>query len=217
MAKFFGKCCDENNSPHRGRPRCNERHESILKAATNLFMERGFDGTSMDAVAKEAGVSKQTVYSHFSKKENLFSSSITHKMEDYFPDSRLIIESGLSLEEELTIVATQFAALLMSDDAMCVFRLLVNEASKGPHLAEIFWEAGPAVMLARLVNFLNAWQKKGALKIDDTEEAAKLMINLLKGLLHFELSIGLIEKVSDEELRVSVKSSVEVFLKLYRA
>lgn len=217
MAKFFGKCCDENNSPHRGRPRCNERHESILKAATNLFMERGFDGTSMDAVSKEAGVSKQTVYSHFSKKENLFSASITHKIEDYFPDSRLIIESGLSLEEELTIVATQFAALLMSDDAMCVFRLLVNEASKGPHLAEIFWEAGPAVMLARLVNFLNAWQKKGALKIDDTEEAAKLMINLLKGHLHFELSIGLREKVSDEELRASVKDSVEVFLKLYRA
>ena len=178
-------------------------------------MERGFEGTSMDAVAKEAGVSKQTVYSHFSTKENLFSSSITHKLEDYFPDGDLSIAEGMSLEEELSVVSTQFAALLMSDDAISVFRLLVNEAPKGSHLAEIFWDAGPRVMLGRLVAFLDKWIQRGALSIEDVDEAAKLMINLLKGHLHFERSIGLINEVRQEDLRKSVKVSVTNFLKLY--
>lgn len=216
MTKFFGKLCDDKNGSHRGRPRCNERHESILKAATELFMERGFAGTSMDAVAKQAGVSKQTVYSHFDKKENLFSASITHKMADYFPEGDFVALAERSLEEELTIIATQYANLLMSEDAMCVFRLLVSEAPKGPHLAEIFWEAGPKVMLGRLMGFLDMWQKRGALKIDNIEEAAKLMVHLLKGHSHFELSIGLIDKVGDEDLMASVKGSVANFLKLYQ-
>ena len=171
----------------------------------------------MDAVAKTAGVSKQTVYSHFSTKENLFSSAITFKMEDYFPSDDLAIEGDMPLEEELACVASRFVALLMSDDAMNVFRLLVNEAPKGPQLAEIFWEAGPKVMLSRLCAFLAKWEKRGALKVDDLEEAAKLMINLLKGHLHFELSIGLIDHVSDADLQAAVTSSVTNFLKIYRA
>lgn len=217
MTRVFSKYCDENDGRHRGRPRCDERHKAILEAATFLFMERGFEGTSMDAIAKQAGVSKQTVYSHFSTKDNLFSSAITHKMEDYFPQGDFIIEGSASLEEELTIVASQYANLLMSEDAMSVFRLLVSEAPKGPHLAEIFWEAGPTVMLGRLIAFLNTWQERGALKIDNLEKAAIFMIHLLKGHYHYELSIGLIDHVSPEDLQASVKESVATFLKLYQA
>ena len=217
LTGLISTCCDEGDGRHRGRPLCNERHKAILEAATALFMERGFDGTSMDAIAKGADVSKQTVYSHFSTKDNLFSSAITHKMEDYFPQGNFVIAEGGSLEEEFTIVASQYANLLMSEDAMSVFRLLVSEAPKGSHLAEIFWEAGPTVMLGRLMAFLEKWQQKGALKIDDTEDASKFMINLLKGHSHFELSIGLIDKISEDDLKASVKSSVAIFLKLYSA
>ncbi len=217
MTKVFGACCDQDDSPQRGRPRCNERNKSILQAATTLFMERGFGGTSMDAVAKEAGVSKQTVYSHFAAKENLFSAAITHKIEDYFPLGDFDTKGDASLEEELTLVATQYSNLLMSEDSMAVFRLLVSEAPKGSQLAEIFWEAGPEVMLRRLIGFLSKWQKKGELNIDNMEKAASFMVHQLKGHLHFELSIGLIDKVSDEELRDSVKDSVSTFLKIYQA
>lgn len=217
MTKLVSECCGGKHDRHRGRPLCNERHKAILEAATSLFMERGFGGTSMDAVAKEADVSKQTVYSHFSTKDNLFSSAITHKMEDYFPQGNFVIAEGGSIEEELTIVASQYANLLMSEDAMSVFRLLVSEAPKGSHLADIFWEAGPTVMLGRLVAFLQKWQERGALKIDNFEKAAIFIIHLLKGHYHYELSIGLIDHVSPEDLQASVRDSVAIFLKLYRA
>ena len=77
------------------------------------------------------------------------------------------------------------------------------------HPEDWFW--------TRLTGFIEKWQQRGALKIDNIEDAAKFIINLLKGHSHFELSIGLIDKVSDEDLKASVKSSVAIFLKLYRA
>ena len=59
-----------------GRPKDLEKRAAILAAAKQLFPEQGFDGTSMDAIATAAGVSKLTVYSHFTDKEGLFVEAI---------------------------------------------------------------------------------------------------------------------------------------------
>src|SRR5688572_21608958 len=60
----------------RGRPLDAGKHEQILAAATEAFLQRGFDGTSMDLVARRAKVSKVTVYTHFHSKEALFGAII---------------------------------------------------------------------------------------------------------------------------------------------
>ena len=60
---------DTSTPAARGRPKDPAKRAAILDAAEKLFLSQGFTGTSMDAVAKEAGVSKLTVYSHFSDKE----------------------------------------------------------------------------------------------------------------------------------------------------
>ena len=70
---------------NRGRPKDPAKRAAILEAAKTLFLAGGFSGTSMDAVAKEAGVSKLTVYSHFSDKETLFSAAIEAKCQNMLP------------------------------------------------------------------------------------------------------------------------------------
>lgn len=206
----------EKSKPARGRPRDTEKNTAIIDAASQLFLENGFDGTSMDEVAKRAGVSKQTVYSHFSSKEQLFGDAIHITIEKYFPDEVLKNVEARTLEADLTAVATKFASLLMSKDAMAMHRVLVAAAHKGPGLAEIFWEAGPKEMIVKLGGFLQVWVDKGELEIDDLEKAAGLLISLLKGKLHFEMSIGLFDHVSDEALQAHVDDSVACFLKLYK-
>src|SRR5690348_17437726 len=62
-----------------GRPKDLEKRAAILEAAKRLFPQHGFEGTSMDAVAAEAGVSKLTVYSHFGGKEALFIETVRCK------------------------------------------------------------------------------------------------------------------------------------------
>jgi len=203
--------------PARGRPRDASKNSAIVNAASRLFMEKGFDGTSMDGVAKRAGVSKQTVYSHFSSKELLFSESIHAAIAKYYPDLVLSKIEKHSFETDLRAVCENYARLLMSEDAMAMYRVLVAAAAKGPGLAKIFWESGPKDMQQKMQDFLQIWVERGELKINDTEKASSRLITLLKGKAHFQQAIGLIASVSEEQLQANVDEAVEAFLRLYRA
>ena len=210
------KGAEDQSKPSRGRPRDVEKNRAIIDAASRLFLENGFDGTSMDEVAKRAGVSKQTVYSHFSSKEQLFGESIHITIEKYFPDQALQEVRSHTLEADLTAVSMRFAHLLMSQDAMAMHRVLVSAAPRGPELAQIFWEAGPAEMIVKLSAFLKYWVDKGELEIDDLEKAGARLISLLKGKPHFEMEIGLRDSVSNDVLEAHVVDVVKCFIKLYR-
>ena len=201
----------------RGRPRDATKNTAIVNAASRLFLENGFDGASMDEVAKRAGVSKQTVYSHFSSKELLFGESIRAAIAKYYPDLALEKIEVHSLEADLRAVCENYARLLLSEDAMAMFRLLVGAAPKGPALAKIFWESGPDDMERKLEEFLQMWVDRGELIINDTHKAANRLITLVKGRPHFMQSIGLTSSVSEEELQTTVDEAVEAFLRIYKA
>lgn len=203
--------------PARGRPRCEAKNSAIMEAASKLFLEKGFEGTSMDEVARVAHVSKQTVYSHFESKEQLFSASVRHTIEGYFIDldfHALHREGFLTGFRKLCLT---YARLLLSEQATATFRLLCANAAMGGDLASIFWDSGPQEMLGRMIDELDYWVGEGALSIDDTEVAAGHLIGLLKGPLQFQLSIGLITAVTLGEIEAHVDSCLRMFLKAYSA
>ncbi len=190
--------------------------QAVLETAGSLFLEKGFAGTSMDEVARQAGVSKQTVYSYFSSKEQLFAAAIRQKVEERRLDTALAELQTHTLETDLMTVGAVYADLLYSEGAVAVQRILVSEAAKGPELATIFWESGPLEMRARLVDFLKTWVDQGELEIDDLTQAARLFMLLLKGELHFSLTIGLLQQVSPQEIQGQVALAVKAFLKMYQ-
>ncbi len=201
----------------RGRPRDAGKNSAIIDAASDMFLELGFDGTSMDGVAKRAGVSKQTVYSHFSSKEQLFGDAIHAAIAAYYPDRALAAVENHTLEADLRAVCYQLATLLMSDRALAMFRLLVTAAAKSPRLGEIFWQSGPADIQKQLAAFLQTWVEKGALTIEDPEKAGQQLVALFKEPAHFKISIGIQPMLSAEEIDACVDDAVASFLKLYRA
>lgn len=69
-----------------GRPKDLAKREAILEAAKALFLSLGYANTSMDAVAAAAGVSKLTVYSHFTDKQTLFCSAVMATCQIQLPD-----------------------------------------------------------------------------------------------------------------------------------
>lgn len=73
--------------------------ENILKAAIELFSEKGYYETSMAAIAEKAGVGKGTLYWYFSSKDEMFKSLITEKIQELQPSIKNIIESGLPAEK----------------------------------------------------------------------------------------------------------------------
>ena len=197
-----------------GRPRSQEKHNAILQVASGLFLKQGFQGTSMDAVARDAGVSKQTVYSHFSNKEALFRACIKSKIASYgFDDGRLPI--GADRRETLLLLVKRFMDLMFDPQVVAMHRVVAGEAQSYPQIALLFFESGPAAVKRAVAQCLKRMVDEGALDIPDLEYGSWLLPNMAFGAFHIRLQFGLIDRVPEGELDAHLRRVVDDFLLLY--
>ena len=150
-----------------GRPKDPAKRRAILDAAKNLFLRNGYDGSSMDAIAAEAGVSKLTVYSHFTDKETLFSAAIKAKCEEQLPELLFELPDDVPLESQLLGIARGFLALINSSESVEMHRMMVSLASQGSKLSRMFYEAGPQRVQEEMELLLRKASERGLLQLDD--------------------------------------------------
>jgi TetR/AcrR family transcriptional repressor of mexJK operon len=199
-----------------GRPKSTEKHAAILEAASTLFLDNGLQGTSMGAVAKAAGVSKQTVYSHFENKEALFRACIRGKIADYgFAEDAPTADGDAP--ELLFRLARRFMDLICDPDVVAMHRLVAAEAGAHPRIAALYFEAGPAATKRAVAAMLKALVARGELRIPDLDYAAWQLANMAFGEFHMQLQFGLIEQVPDDRLDAHLRQVVADFLRLYGA
>ena len=180
-----------------GRPKDQQKRAAILDAAKRLFVERGYNATSMDAVASAAGVSKLTVYSHFGDKDALFTEAVRRKCEEQLPAHIFAADLKGPLREQLLEIARAFFALVTSDDALAVHRTVVANVQQAPQLGSLFWEAGRN------------------LDIPDTRRAATQFFCLLKGESHARMEFGCCAALKRREVDEHVAATVDMFLRAY--
>jgi TetR/AcrR family transcriptional repressor of mexJK operon len=197
-----------------GRPKDLEKRAAILEAAKRLFPQHGFEGTSMDAVAAEAGVSKLTVYSHFGGKEALFIETIRCKCDGLMPRSLFEINVDAPVRGQLLGIARAFFNLMMSDGALGMHRTLVASSQQSPKLARLFWDAGPMQEQAALAELLNKEVAAHQLDIADTRRAASQFFALLKGEHHARMLFGCGQPTT-EEADAHLEATVDMFLRAY--
>ena len=201
--------------PKAGRPKNQEKREQILCSAAELFLLQGFSSTSMDLVAKHASVSKQTVYSHFSNKDALFRAVIDMKCKEYQMDAEHLNAQHLTLEQILFHFGEHLVSLLHDERVIAMNRVVIAEAASNPHVAELFYEAGPENAMSLLTNALLTFSQFKHNK----KRAAFWTItfsNLLKSDFHMRSLIGLPFKLSDAEQKSHVQESVKQLLVLMR-
>lgn len=198
-----------------GRPKSTEKRSAILEAAQRLFLELGFDGASMDKIAALAGVSKLTVYNHFTDKERLFQAAVEQRCREQLPDDLFASLQGGEIERDLREIASRFAALMDSPDSIALHRMMLGDARNAERLGELFWNAGPARIIAGLEAFLKAAVARGDLDIDDTHEAAMQLLHLIKG---ESLACLLCGRTAgpDSGARAHADPVVRMFLRAYR-
>lgn len=120
------------------------KQAQILQGALTIFLQQGYEGTSMDRVAAAAGVSKITIYKHFQDKEGLFTAMIKQVTSQQFE----AVFGSLSLEEPPAIVLRQVATnlldmLAVDDEYIAFLRLIIGESGRFPALAQLFFRALP--------------------------------------------------------------------------
>lgn len=197
-----------------GRSRSEEKHNAVLAAASRLFLQQGLQGTSMDAVAREAGVSKQTVYAHFKSKEELFRACIKAKIVSYgFDEGRLPV--GEDKRERLLLLVKRFMALIFDPEVVAMHRVVAGEAPSYPQVASLFFESGPAAVKRAVGQCLDRMVADGELDVPDIEHASWLLPNMAFGKFHVQLQLGLIDRVPEDVLDRHLRQAVDDFLRLY--
>lgn len=204
-----------------GRPKDMEKRAAILLAAKTLFGEQGYAGTSMDAVARQAGVSKLTVYSHFGDKDSLFREAVRARCRELFPEHLYMADESTSVDKAMLTIAMHHAQLMINPETIGVWRAISsNRTGRGPQLGQMLWEEGPQRVHALLEEFFAELVQQGRLDIDDVSRAATQFMALLKGDLHMKCMLGCEEAAGSRfegEVRENAEAAVRMFLRAYSA
>ncbi|MEO6263365.1 MAG: TetR/AcrR family transcriptional regulator [Luteimonas sp.] len=197
-----------------GRPKDLGKGAAILEAAKRLFTAQGFDGTSMDQIAADAGVSKLTVYSHFGDKETLFAAAVKAYCEQQLPASLFEARPDVPLRERLLQVARAFFAMISSPEAVAGHRVLCTPQMADSPLPQMFWEAGPKRVQDAFAELLRWRIGAGELDIDDVPRAAAQFFTLLKGEPHAQLVFGC-GTFCGRDTEAHLAATVDLFLRAY--
>ncbi|KPX27687.1 TetR family transcriptional regulator [Pseudomonas syringae pv. delphinii] len=203
-------------NPGPGRPKDPEKRKAILQSAKSLFISNGYANTSMDAIASAAGVSKLTVYSHFTDKDTLFSAAVVARCEEQMPAALFTLAEGLSTETALLNIARAFQSLVNSPESLDLHRLMVTLGTQDPNISQIFFEAGPQRLIAEMESVLVQIDQNGSLRIEHPTRAAEHFLNMIKGVHNFRLLVGCVAPADQDTAEEHVREVVMLFMRAYR-
>ncbi|MBP1870430.1 HTH-type transcriptional regulator QacR [Ensifer adhaerens] len=199
--------------------RTTRKRQSILAAATELFLQRGFLATNMDEVAAIASVSKQTVYTHFGTKEALFLEIVTgmtgeagDELEGQVADP----VDGRPIEDFLLEFAEQQLAIVMTPRLMQLRRLVIGEAERFPELGKRLHAKGPGRSIGRLTKAFAHYSESGDVEAEDQRAAASFFNWLVMGEpVNDAMLLGDRAIPDADALRSHARESVRIFLAAY--
>ena len=193
------------------------RREQLIAVAEQLFLQHGFANTSVNAIVREAGGSLATLYAEFGSKEALFESVLSERAARFFPEEQSVPRRTLDAETELRALATHMLKRMLSDDGLAVYRIAVHEAPRFPALRKALLEVGMPGLLNRTARYLRGLADRDALRIEESDEAARLaasqFIALVQGQLVFSAACG--GEISARTRASHVNHAVEAFLGMY--
>ncbi|PSH64600.1 TetR family transcriptional regulator [Phyllobacterium sophorae] len=193
------------------------KRQQILEGANRVFSQMGFDAASMNDITREAGVSKGTIYVYFDSKEELFMELCNHYREILFADIYHALESDGDLREALIEFGTALATVVTSDVVIRAQRVVIGVAERMPSMSRDFYERGPRRGQAMMRALIEKHVAAGTLDIDDTELATYQLADLFMSGMFKKRLFGCMATAPTQELiRKTVTSGVDVFLKAYR-
>ena len=188
-----------------------ENRERVLRAATSSFLARGY-GSSVDDIARRAGVAKQTVYAHFPSKDALFK-EVAHDL-----TRRVLVElesAPKDLRASLVRFAVAYRERALSAEGIATFRTVMPEVPRFRALAKSMYAASAGEMVRQLAGYLERAMQAGKLRRDDPQFAAELLMGMLVGHDRIKRLFGVLSPSgSDAERSARI---VDCFLRIYQS
>lgn len=190
------------------------RRKAFIDAARELFFAKGYAGTTMSSIASKVGGSKTTLWAYFPSKEDLFAAVVDDIVASY--GQALQIE--LPVDEPVVDVLRHFAQVLMttllSPPLLALYRLVVGEAERFPHLSQTFYDRGPRRGKARLAEWMGEKMVLGELRMGDPVQAVYHFSGLCQSGLYQHAVLGLPQGRDRERMATDIDAAIDTF---YRA
>jgi TetR/AcrR family transcriptional regulator, mexJK operon transcriptional repressor len=194
-------------------PRNTPKRQRILDAARELFLAGGYEGTSMDAIQREVGGSKATLYAYFPSKEALFEAIVDGL--GHQPLTLQLQRPGASPSAVLSGVAEKILQVLASPWFTRMQRRMIERAEASAVSVQAFFERGPGQSLRDLEAWLRAQHRVGTLHCPQPARSAELFLGMVQG-LHLQRSLLGFSGPSPSERVVWSRYVVKTFLQLHR-
>jgi TetR/AcrR family transcriptional repressor of mexJK operon len=196
------------------KPRSADKREEVLDIASESFLVKGFDGTSINVMAREAGISKESIYRYFGSKEDLFLAVVERELSVY---RKGMLETtnyyqGESMREALFVVAEATLKVASDQRTLALRRLVFQMAANGSKVGMHYYTAGPDIAYKNLVQLFEYYKPKSKFGVD------KLSRNFQAMVLHrtmLQRECGVQEPLTDEEVKQRCAEAVDDFMKAF--
>lgn len=194
------------------------KRDLILAAACLVFIDKGYEGTSMELIANQAGVARRTLYNQFPDGKLSIFRAVLSRMWQSFPSLEMA-DNELALtqpEQALQCIGRKVAKFWAPPMAIAFLRMVIGESSRFPEIMDSFYElkARPVTAVADYIRELG---KRGVLQLPDPELAVQHFISLISENVIWKRVMGNESPVPEEQLNYFIEQAVAVFLSHYRA
>jgi TetR/AcrR family transcriptional repressor of mexJK operon len=196
---------------HGGRPTvadARRRQAYLIEVAGAMFMKLGFDGTSIDAVAEAAAMSKRTVYARYNDKNELFSAVLRDLIERWLVPINRFQSSDAELEPMLMEIARHLLTSALAPQAVSLHRIIIGEAERRPEFGRLANSEGRQAGIRAIAAALK--RHRSALRVDDLEQAAEQFMSLVIDSSLRLAALGIRSGNLDIEGRI--RTAVDLFL-----
>ncbi|MEM1272492.1 MAG: TetR/AcrR family transcriptional regulator [Pseudomonadota bacterium] len=191
------------------------KYDQVISGARDVFMREGYEGASVDEIARDAGVSKATLYSYFQDKQALFLAVLQGECNIQKKASMELACQEQDIATALHHMASSILCFLMSENGLAIFRICVAEAQRFPKLGQAFYETGPKNGMVQLSAFMASPKAQAELNISDPWGAADTFMQLCRSDLMLQRLMGVADIPDEATIKAHADEVVKTFLARY--
>jgi AcrR family transcriptional regulator len=190
------------------------RRQAILAAAYDLFLEKGYEATTLSDIVARSGGSLATLYELFENKPGLLRAMVEERCSSIGGGIDRAFCAMQPVETTLREIAEHLFGEILEPRAIALMRVVIAQCAVQPDLGRLLYEAGPAIGKAKVAAYLEAQSRGGRIRVSRPEATAQMFFQMVVGHYHHQLLVGAIEQPTAAEKAEHLDFALACFMKV---
>lgn len=191
------------------------KYQGILDAATNLFLECGYQEASISKLLSRFGGSRETIYRHFRSKEELFAAVLDHQLQDYLEFMQALDIQSDDLKQGLSEWSNALMGIVTSERYIRLRRLVISEVSNRPELGQIYFDHTYMKGTTAITEFLSRQQQIGRLKSINCVRMTSYLVGMMLYEIMHKRIMNFMSEPTKEQIRQHTEQVLDDFISLF--